>query len=298
MDLSTVRKIQLILFDLAKEVDALCRKHNITYWITSGTTLGAVRNGKFIPWDDDLDFCFLPDDFHKIRAIIKEDLLPANPHYILYNDHRPPTLGEYLADTNWVWDNFYPVKLDLIIVKSIPNTPEAIRKDRDYVNMLAFLYNKKDKLEVNSRELIHDALIQGGFWQRRERFMQKFNTYLYGLNEVRKDHIYSLDYSDTFAPRLKEYFTYDELFPVKEIELEGYKFFAPNNTNAFLTKLFGEDYMTPPPLEQRLPFHRSFRKALFPRLGKYVVRVMYSLKSFKNSFKLLSKVRSARKEFN
>ena len=36
-------------------VDKVCREHNIRYYISDGTMLGAVRHGGFIPWDDDLD---------------------------------------------------------------------------------------------------------------------------------------------------------------------------------------------------------------------------------------------------
>lgn len=297
MNLETVRKFQMTLLALAKDLDALCRKHHITYWIASGTTLGAVRNGKFIPWDDDLDFCFLPDDFYKIRRLIKEELIPSHPDYLLYNDHRPPNFGEYLANTNWVYDHFYPVKIDLIKAKSLPNTPEAIQKDKDMLNILAFLYNRRNTLEVTNRDLAREALIEGSFWRRRERFMTKFDAYLDESNQLRKDHVYSIDYGNIFAPKLVEYFTYDELFPVKEIELEGHKFFAPNNTDAFLTKLFGEDYMTPPPKEKQVPYHKSFGKARFPWLMKYSMLLMYQLKAFKNTFTLIHRIKKVRSAY-
>src|SRR5690554_7319011 len=131
MDIEAVQKAQTALLAMAKDIDVLCRKHNITYWIDGGTTLGAVRSGGFMSWDDDIDICFLVDDFHRLRKVIKEDLIPNNPKYILYNDHRPfQHYSEYLADTSLVKNKFYPVKIDLLKMKTLPNTPEAIQKDK------------------------------------------------------------------------------------------------------------------------------------------------------------------------
>lgn len=298
MDLDTIRKFQMVLLDLAKDLDALCRKHNITYWITSGTTLGAVRNGKFIPWDDDFDFCFMPNDFYAIRKLIKEELLPSNPHYLLYNDHRPANFGEYLANTNFVFDNFYPVKIDLLKMKSIPNTPEAIQYDRDMINTLAFLYNRTDELDVKNKDLVREALFSGSFWRRRERFMVQFEQYVDSSNQVRENHIYSLDYSYIFTPRLKDYFTYNEIFPLRDIELEGYTFLAPNNTDTYLTRLFGSDYMTPPPKEKQKPYHHSFKKMYFPKMAKHIMWFMYQLKAIKNTFTLIPRIKKLKKKLN
>ena len=46
----------------------------------------------------------------------------------------------------------------------------------------------------------------------------------------------------------------DWIFPLKEIEFEGYKFLCPNNYHKYLTSYYG-DYMKLPPLEKRIPSH-------------------------------------------
>lgn len=293
MDLNTIRKVQMSLLAMAKDIDTLCRKHNITYWIDGGTTLGAVRSGGFIPWDDDLDFCFLVDDFHRLRKAIKEDLIPNNPKYILYNDHRPfPHYSEYLADTSLVKNKFYPIKIDLLKMKSLPNTPEAIQKDKDWVNLLSFLFNKTDKLEVSNTAFLYENLVKGSFLFRRERFNSQFIDYIDGLNKVDKENLFCYPYNDMYVSKTREYYTYNDIFPVREIEFEGVSFFAPNNTDSYLTKLYGENYMSPPPIEKQVSLSKSLGKSPFSRrLSKSVIWLMYFLKAIKNSFTLIPKIK-------
>ncbi len=68
----TLREHQLRLLELLKEFDRICAENGITWWMDSGTLLGAVRHKGFIPWDDDLDVCILGKDFPKIRRILNE----------------------------------------------------------------------------------------------------------------------------------------------------------------------------------------------------------------------------------
>ena len=53
-DGSILRKQQLRMLEMLQYIDFVCKKHNIRYWLCSGTLLGAVRHGGFIPWDDDV----------------------------------------------------------------------------------------------------------------------------------------------------------------------------------------------------------------------------------------------------
>ena len=65
------------LYMLFKEVDALCRKHNIEYQLAGGTLIGAVRHRGFIPWDDDMDITMTRNNWEKFIEVCKNEL-PKN----------------------------------------------------------------------------------------------------------------------------------------------------------------------------------------------------------------------------
>lgn len=79
-DGSDMRKLQLRMLDMLKFIDEICNKHNIKYWLSSGTCLGAVRHGGFIPWDDDCDIEMLQSDYKKLVKVMNKE---KNPKYLL-----------------------------------------------------------------------------------------------------------------------------------------------------------------------------------------------------------------------
>lgn len=68
-----LRKHQLKMLEMLKYVDKLCRKHDIPYYLSGGTLLGAVRHKGFIPWDDDLDIVLMKKDFRRLLNVLKKE---------------------------------------------------------------------------------------------------------------------------------------------------------------------------------------------------------------------------------
>lgn len=49
-----------------------CVTHGLRYYALSGTMLGAVRHGGFIPWDDDIDVGMPRRDFERLSELLSK----------------------------------------------------------------------------------------------------------------------------------------------------------------------------------------------------------------------------------
>jgi lipopolysaccharide cholinephosphotransferase len=75
-DGSELRTLQLKMLDILITVTAVCDKHNIPYWISGGTLLGAVVHKGFIPWDDDIDMEMMRSDYKRLLKVLPGELPP------------------------------------------------------------------------------------------------------------------------------------------------------------------------------------------------------------------------------
>lgn len=64
-------KVELAMLD---EVDRICKKHGLTFFLVHGSLLGAIRHKGFIPWDDDLDIAMPRADYDRFIRLAPAEL--------------------------------------------------------------------------------------------------------------------------------------------------------------------------------------------------------------------------------
>ncbi len=101
--MSRIRQMELAVLD---EIDAICKEHNINYFLTAGTMLGAVRHKEFIPWDDDVDIGMLPEDYFKFLKVCPSRLSVDYG----YQNFATEQTSHYIHDKIRVKNTFFSTK--------------------------------------------------------------------------------------------------------------------------------------------------------------------------------------------
>lgn len=68
--------------ELLEQFEAVCRNHNLKYFLIGGSAIGVERHQGFIPWDDDLDIGMLRPDFEAFIRFAREEL--HEPYHLQY----------------------------------------------------------------------------------------------------------------------------------------------------------------------------------------------------------------------
>ena len=243
-DGSQLRKQQMRMLEILKEVDRICKKHHIQYWLSSGTLLGAARHKGFIPWDDDLDIEMLLPDYRRLMKILPEEL-PDNL-----------ALQNVKTDPNYFF--FYAKVRDRNSFLAESNHYDRVWKERGiYIDIFPF-YKQPLWVHLLSEKThghvykIMNRMGDGnkGLW--KVRLITRFNRFiihpllkvLCKLCHARETYGLGIPYHDA---RLME-----DILPLTEMEFENMRFPVPKDTHKVLTLKYG-DYMKLPEITEFHP---------------------------------------------
>jgi lipopolysaccharide cholinephosphotransferase len=240
------RKIQLRLLD---SLNQICIKNNIEYWIDFGTLLGAKRNKKFIPWDDDIDVSMPIKDYRKFIEIAQNEL-PVD--IFLQTPKTDPGYRQYfskLRDCNSTFLEHH-------------ETGKESYHEGIYIDIFPSVYYPK--LPYFPRKVLLYFTVRSRYKAVVMRKNRIYNYFIYALCKIIW-FILSPFKSDNFAQTPEDngyYYAIPKkfLYPITKVEFEGNFYPAPNMINEYLSLMYGTDYMNPPPPEKRI----SHSKLILP----------------------------------
>ena len=67
-------RLHTVLYQILAEIDRVCKKHNIPYFIQGGSAIGAFYNKGIVPWDDDVDVGMTRENYNRFLQVAPEEL--------------------------------------------------------------------------------------------------------------------------------------------------------------------------------------------------------------------------------
>ena len=224
------------MFETLVELDRICQKYNINYWLSSGTLLGAVRYKGFIPWDDDLDICMVKEDYDRFLQIAQSEL-PKNMF-----------LQTNQTDKNFPYD----------FAKVRNNKGKIIEKHEFNKDVK---YNQNIFIDIFPMMLVSNSKLFRYYQKAYFLFVKLFSYKYLNIMSVRV-YLVNLFYkfhnknnniliNSAALPDSNIYIDKSYIVPLKKIEFCHQKFLAPNNHDKYLKTIYGDDYITPPPKDKQ-----------------------------------------------
>lgn len=263
MERDILVKVQKIQLEMAKDVKRICDENGIRYFLYRGTFLGAVRHKGVIPWDDDMDFGMLREDYEKFCAIANEKL---DSQYCFQNWH---------TDENYALPFGKVRKRGTVFVESkCARLPE----NGIYIDIYPLDFAPADPGErkVLAGKLLHlfrIRLMKCGYtpwmeeetviWKKRIGYLlYQFVSLFFSQKMLRDTYeklVHAVPEGDTLyeqsALPIAYYFDRQWCGELAEYPYEDTTFLGPQNYDAFLSSLYG-DYMELPPADKRENRHQ------------------------------------------
>lgn len=261
MDNDTLKKLQLVEEEILHDIDIFCRSNEICYSLTGGSLIGAIRHKGFIPWDDDIDIILTRNDYDKFLALWDNSLFDGK--YTLERDGIGGICGRnhtkirknntlFVTNEDSSSNNGHQgIWLDIFAFDKVPVDKKKRKKYMfNAKKRLLFSRNKPYTkgsflLKIISKLLISLPIsIKNRIKNKAEIYIRKYSN----LTE-------NFEYVELTSPSLLgKYYPPYIMDDFMDVDFDKERFMVSTYFDTILTIRFG-DYMTPPPVDERICIH-------------------------------------------
>ena len=243
-----LRTCQLKQLTILEEIDRICKRHDIPYWLDGGTLLGAVRHQGFIPWDDDIDIAMRAKDLQRFIRIAPAEL--SNELFLQTPEsdpsHREPiikirNLNSLYIESGDDFSETYQKGLfvDIFPFVDYPDIPRSWVKH--LAKGISVSYSVLHKAHYYSPRAFAEF-----FWFGFKYAACRTIWNILSFIRPKKTFISNIPINNGYGIMHRK----DSLFPLGEIAFEGKMFSAPCNPDKYLKDLY-KNYMNIPPEDKR-----------------------------------------------
>lgn len=296
---------QKYLLKLFREVDEICREHNLRYVLAGGSLIGALRHEGFVPWDDDVDLYMPRPDWEKFIEICETELPPDREIQCSEVDRNYTNSFPRYASTNTcaihksqiIGKDCGGEIIDIITLDPVPADDKEYEKYRTHMMIYSDLINisvgYSDRWEIPASMYLKYLLSY--IFLGKKRTLAKLEKIMFSYKEEECDR-YAMRWGG--CPFL---FDKDMMFPVKDGDFEGQKAMIPNKCSDYLIWHYGDEWAYMPPHDKReghvavcvddLPY-QELREEYMPKINKgrlrwdCIFRKFYNMRIAKKSHKV------------
>lgn len=239
-----------------------CEKHSLKFFFCGGCLIGAVREGGFIPWDDDVDVFMPREDYEKLIEIFNNES-GSERYYLQVSTKEKLTKNLFatICDSNTTFIKSYQADLDInhgIVLDILPidGCPSSkVKRIFQMVNALFYSLYLIGEAPLNNGKLIEIAgkILLGIVPSKALRWKIAMGCHRRMTKYKLSDCVYATELCSGPYYMKKRYFAKDFSDTVY-LDFEGYKMPAMVGYDNYLKEAFGE-YMELPPEDERVCHH-------------------------------------------
>lgn len=250
------KKIWGVLLDLLLTFDKFCQTHGLTYYLSGGSLLGAVRHKGFIPWDDDIDINMKREDYERLLEVGHNLPFP----YFLETPYSSPEC--FYSHTRLVNDNttafsksfVYQPMHHGIFIDIFPMDNWLEDDEERFEQIKALNMENSTYMRMKNPHLSEEERQRVKTW----RGIPPIDVYEKVQELAQRDNGIPTEYmmagtitNYKFKKKLRPKAAYQKAVPYI---FEGFRFLGPEDADQVLRIQYG-DYMQLPPVEKRGIWH-------------------------------------------